>query len=154
MLWPGTPDDPMQIVDVRDLANFTIDCLDKSISGTFNMVNPPGSLTLGELLEDCKAITSADVEPVWVPAEFLDTHEAGTESGVLPCWHGGGEGALGVSAERAIAAGMRNRPERETARDILTWWDTLPDERTAQPRAGLPADKEAAIIAAWKESQS
>ena len=37
MLWPGTPDDALQIVDVRDLANFTIDCVDREISGTYNM---------------------------------------------------------------------------------------------------------------------
>ncbi|MCG8369403.1 MAG: NAD-dependent epimerase/dehydratase family protein, partial [Proteobacteria bacterium] len=35
MLWPGTPEDFVQIVDVRDLANFTIDCLDRSIGGTY-----------------------------------------------------------------------------------------------------------------------
>ena len=61
---------------------------------------------------------------------------------------------MGVSAERAIAAGMHHRPERETARDILTWWDSLPEERTSQPRAGMPAEKEAEILTAWKESQS
>ena len=154
MLWPGTPDDPMQIVDVRDLANFTIDCLDRSISGTFNMVNPPGTFTLSDLLEDCKAVTGAEVEPVWVSAGFLASHEAGPGSGVLPCWHGSAEPGRGNSTARALAAGMQHRPERETARDILTWWDTLPEERTSQPRAGLAADKEAEILAAWKESQS
>jgi 2'-hydroxyisoflavone reductase len=59
MLWPGTPDDSIQIVDVRDLATFTIDCLEKDISGIYNMVNPPKSYTMGALLEDCRAISSA-----------------------------------------------------------------------------------------------
>ena len=154
MLWPGDPVDPVQIVDVRDLANFTIDCLDNNISGTYNMVNPAGSYTMGDLLDDCMGITSNAAEPVWVSADFLTTHDAGPGTGVLPCWHGGGESALGVSADRALAKGMRHRPERETARDILTWWGTLPEERTSQLRAGLAADKEAEILAAWKESQS
>jgi 2'-hydroxyisoflavone reductase len=154
MIWPGDPSDPMQIVDVRDLATFTIDCLDKDISGTYNMVNPALSYTMRDLLEDCMAITSNAAEPVWVSADFLTSHDAGPGRGVLPCWHGGGENAMGVSADRSIAKGMHHRPERETARDILTWWDTLPEERTAQPRAGLSADKEAEILAAWKASQS
>lgn len=34
MLWPGTPADPIQIIDVRDLANFSIDCLEQRIAGT------------------------------------------------------------------------------------------------------------------------
>ena len=54
------------------------------------------------------------------------------------------------STERALAAGMHNRPERETARDLLTWWDTLPEERRASRRTGMPAEQEAEIIAAWK----
>jgi 2'-hydroxyisoflavone reductase len=118
------------------------------------MVNPPGTFTLSDLLEDCKAVTGAEVEPVWVSAEFLASHEAGPGTGVLPCWHGSAETGRGNSTARALAAGMHHRPERETARDILTWWDTLPEERTSQPRAGLAADKEAEILAAWKESQS
>jgi len=45
---------------------------------------------------------------------------------------------------------MHNRPERETARDLLAWWDTLPAERAASTRAGLSAEKEAEVLAAWK----
>ena len=60
----------------------------------------------------------------------------------------------GFSAQRAIKAGLQNRPERETLRDILTWWDTLPAERTAKLRAGLDATREAELIEAWKARNS
>lgn len=149
MLWPGTPGDVLRIVDVRDLANFTIDCLDHDISGTFNASNPAGTYTMGKLLEDCVAITAAEIDPVWAEQDFLADKGLQGGSRELPIWHGG-ENAMKFSAERALAAGMHNRPERETARDLLTWWDTLAEDRRAGRRTGMPPEKEAEIIAAWK----
>jgi 2'-hydroxyisoflavone reductase len=151
MLWPGTPDDVLQIVDVRDLARFTIDCVDRAIGGTFNMVNEPHAYTMGKLLEDCRAVTAADVDPVWVTEDFARAQ--GLNPGAqLPIWQGSSD-AFGVSAARAVAAGMQMRPERETARDLLAWWDTLPEKRRANLKAGPSADKEADVLAAWKARQ-
>ena len=156
MVWPGTPDDSIQFVDVKDLAIFTVDCLEQKISGTYNMTNPARAYTMGKLLEDCRALTAADVDPVWIGTEFA--YEQGLIGGrELPIWHpsSGPEAAAGgFSAERAIKAGLKNRPARETARDILAWWDTLDAERTGKLRAGLEAAREAEVIAAWKARES
>lgn len=151
MLWPGTPQDALQIVDVRDLANFTIDCADREISGIYNMVNEPRSYTMGELLADCQAVTAAAVDPVWITEDFVKAQ--GLNPGAqLPIWQGSGA-AFGFSAERARAAGMRSRPERETTRDLLSWWDTLPVDRRTNLKAGPSAEKEAEVLAAWKARQ-
>ncbi len=152
MVWPGAPDDSIQFVDVGDLANFTVDCLEQEISGTYNMTNPARAYTMGKLLEDCKALTAAEVDPVWIGTEFA--YEQDLIGGRnLPIWHpssGPEASAGGFSAARAIKAGLRNRPARETLRDILAWWDTLDAERTGKLRAGLDAAREAEVIAAWK----
>src|SRR5210317_2050143 len=74
MIWPGSPDDPVQIIDVRDLANFTIDCVDREIQGTYNMVHAD-RYTMGQLLEDSRAVTAAEVNPVWIDEEFLESNE-------------------------------------------------------------------------------
>lgn len=152
MIWPGTPGDTIQLIDVRDLANFVRDCLEQDISGTYNMTNPAGAYTMGMLLDDCQVLTAATVEPVWISEAFA--YEQGLIGGRdLPIWHpstGPQAGSGGFSAERALEAGLQNRPERETLRDILSWWDTLPAERTAKPRAGLDAEREAELIAAWR----
>lgn len=147
MLWPGTPDDLIQIIDVRDLATFTIDCIDRETNGTYNMVNAR-PYSMGQLLEDSRAVTAADVNPLWVDESFVESQGL-AESGAFPVW-AGANGYARVSTDRAVRAGMKNRPERETARDLITWWDTLPEERTAKPRAGIAAEKEAEVIAAWK----
>ena len=71
---------------------------------------------------------------------------------MFPIWHGLDGDAVNVSSiagEKAVTAGLHNRPIRETIRDLMTWWQTLPEERTAQMRAGMSNDIEAELIAAW-----
>ena len=54
-----------------------------------------------------------------------------------------------VNGDRSFAKGMKTRPERETIRDILAWWKTLPEDRRNNMRAGLSAEREAEMLAAW-----
>ena len=153
MLWPGTPDDDIQIIDVRDLANFTVDCLEKKIPGIYNTVTPKGSFKMGHLLEDCLAVTASDMSPTWVSTEFLKKQE----DVLLPIWEdpqGENSQLLTVDGSRATAAGLVNRPTRETARDTIAWWKTLPAERTASTRAGLGPEKEAALLSDWHDENA
>ncbi len=147
MLWPGSPSDPIQIIDVRDLANFSIDCVEQGITGTYNTVTPPGEFTMGDLMEDSIAVTAAEMTPVWVSASVLGEHEALQH---IPIWSspdGEESKAALVSGERSFAKGLKNRPTRETARDTLEWWKTLPADRTDKLRAGLSPEKEAELLA-------
>ena len=156
MVWPGTPDDEIQIIDVRDLANFTVDAAEQAIVGTFNTVTPVGSFTMGELKDDCLAVTAAQMSPVWLPYDFTQSQETGSGN-VFPIWVPPTEderSAAKVSGERAVAAGLRNRPTRETARDTVAWWKTLPAERTEKPRAGLAPEIEARLLEAWRDRRA
>lgn len=154
MLWPGSPADPIQVIDARDLAAFAIDCLERRTTGTFNVCTPAGEFTMGALLEDCRAVAEAAFEPVWVGAAFL-AKEGLLETGEIPIWSPG-EGpnakAALVSGERAFAAGLTCRPTRETARDTLAWWGTLPADRTRRLRAGPEPAREAALLAKWRQA--
>lgn len=155
MVWPGTPADPIQIIDVRDLANFTIDVAEKRIIGTFNTVTPAGAFTMGDLLEDCLAVSAAATVPVWMGYDFIEPRELAPNA--FPIWVPPDPeyaGAAMVSGERARAAGLYNRPTRETARDTLSWWRTLPAERTAALRAGLTPEAEADLLAAWRAAKA
>jgi 2'-hydroxyisoflavone reductase len=156
MLWPGSPADPIQIIDVRDLANFTVDCVEKKITGIYNTVTPKGSYTIGDLLRDSVAVTAADMKPVWVDSKFLDDREL-PDGQSIPIWSsplGDGKDVAMISGERAHAKGLQNRPPRETCRDIVSWWKTLPAERQGALRAGLSPATEAEMISAWAESAS
>jgi 2'-hydroxyisoflavone reductase len=115
---------------------------------------------MGHLLEGSQAVSGASVDPVWVDEEFVERAlEENTvqNRGMFPIWHPlSGENAAvsSVSGARARAAGLHNRPVRETIRDLLSWWRTLPEERTATMRAGMPAELEAKLIALWKKENA
>jgi len=36
------------------------------------------------------------------------------------------------------------------AADTLAWWNALPAERRAKPKAGLSAERDAQLLAQWK----
>lgn len=160
MLWPGQPGDNVQIIDVRDLANFTVDCVEQRTTGTYNTASPEHTYTMSALLEDCRAVTATDVDALWVDEEFAVA--AGRNApvqnrGAFPIWHPQrGPDAMGAQFLGAAArnAGLHTRPVRETIRDLMSWWATLPEERTANLQAGLPAAYEAELIARWKERQA
>jgi 2'-hydroxyisoflavone reductase len=160
MLWPGQPGDYLQIIDARDFANFALDCVQEKTHGTFITATPERSYTMGELLEDCQAVTATDVEEIWVDEEFALAASRNSplqNRGAFPVWHpqrGPDAMAAQIITAAARDAGMHTRPVRETARDIMSWWQTLPEERTAKMQAGLPADYEAELIARWKKEHA
>jgi 2'-hydroxyisoflavone reductase len=59
-------------------------------------------------------------------------------------------GLTRIDNRRAVANGLRLRPIGATARDTLDWFRTLPAERQASLRAGLPAEREARVLTAWR----
>ncbi|MBT8078465.1 MAG: NAD-dependent epimerase/dehydratase family protein [Gammaproteobacteria bacterium] len=156
MLWPGKPSDPIQIIDVRDLANFTIDCVERRHAGIYNTVTPPGEFTIGDLLADSVAVTGAAMNPTWVDYEFI--RETGLNEGrKLPIWvspESDSAGGALASGERALNIGLHNRPTRETARDTVSWWKTLPAERTGKLRAGLSREEEVTLLEQWHAANS
>lgn len=160
MLWPGQPADNIQIIDVRDLANFTVDCVEQKVAGTYITATRERSYNMGDLLADCQAVTATDVDELWVDEAFALTAMRNSpvqNRGAFPVWHpqrGPDAMAAQFISRAAREAGMRNRPVRETIRDLIDWWRTLPDDRTATPRAGLPAEYEAELIKRWKKEHA
>ncbi len=152
MIWPGTPKDMIQIIDVRDLAKFTIDTAVNQIMGTYNTVTPAGSYTMGQLLQDSLKATASNMKPVWIDHKFLKAQEDIKED-AFPIWippvQEYSSAAL-VSGKRANAKGLLNRPTIATAKDTLAWWKTLPTERTKKLRAGLSLELEKDLLNRFK----
>ncbi|MFQ5983219.1 MAG: epimerase, partial [Woeseiaceae bacterium] len=104
---------------------------------------------IGDLLEDRVAVTGGKVTPTWVSAAFIDEQKLD-----VPIWApptGEYAGVPFVNGEKAASQGLRNRPVRETARDLIRWWKTLPEERTGNIRAGVTLEREAEAMALWHQ---
>ncbi len=149
---PGTPEDPMQFIDARDLSDWIIRVAENRIFGTFNAVGPEGTLTLAGMLYGIKAVTTSDARFVWVDAELLS--ELGVRAwSDMPAWMvpaGRTAGFARMSNARALAAGLTFRPLAVTARDTLEWFFTLPADRRANLGAGLTPEREAFVLSAWR----
>jgi 2'-hydroxyisoflavone reductase len=142
VLAPGSPDDPAQIVDVRDLADFQLGLATGQVAGEFNAVRP--TLPWSGLLEATAAVAPAGTTLGWVDAHWLT--EQGVTGQDLPLWSEGTvEWASAMSPARAEAAGLRHRPLAEVVRDTAAWAtdDVLVDG------VGLTAAREAELLARW-----
>jgi 2'-hydroxyisoflavone reductase len=150
MLAPGKPSDLTQYIDVRDLARFMVHCLEESLTDSYNLVRSP--MPFGDFIEACVRVTDKGTTLTWVPAGVLAEH--GLESWrQLQMWADGDSpmsGSLTWSADKALKAGLTLRSVEETIRDTLTWFRSLPADRQAELRSGIPADKEAEVLAAWR----
>jgi len=141
-------------VDVRDLAAFMIGLVEGNTPGIFNAAGPEKTMTMKAMLEGCAKGVGSKASLTWVPAKFLEEQKV-SPWGDMPAWipRGPEGGAMAVSNARAVARGLRFRPVAETARDTLAWWKAQPEDRRAKLRAGIAAEREAEVLAAWKASK-
>lgn len=150
VLAPGRRDDPVQIIDVRDLADFMIKLVEEKRSGIYNVAGPRSTLTMPSFLEQARDAINADVRFVWVDDyAFLTEHKI-TYSVPWVMLQGNNRGHTSVSNARAVAAGLNFRPLATTVRDTLAWWPTVPDARRDAPRFAITTEQEAQALAAWK----
>ena len=148
MLAPGNASDPIQIIDVRDLADFMRLCVEQRIAGRYNLCNPPGAVTIGDVLETAKRQARSKTKFVWASEAFL-AQEKLLESGEIPIWSpttGELAGAALVSSARAVSRGLRFRPLEVTVLDTLAWQNGRPAEQQKKLRAGLTAEREAELL--------
>jgi 2'-hydroxyisoflavone reductase len=152
MLWPGSPERQLQIIDVRDLASFVVDSVEQKTTGIYNAVTPPGEYSMGDLLEDCQAVTATTVQPVWASDQLLDEYELTEKFPIYAPANGEYARIFSTSNKRAYAAGLRNRPVRETVRDLMSWWKTLPAERIEAARFNMTPELESELIGKLQKS--
>lgn len=153
VLAPGAPDDPIQLVDGRDLSAFLLDLVEHRTSGVFNALGPRGGMRWGDVLDACVRAGGTSARLEWVSADFLE--ERGVQPWTdLPVWmppHGELAGFHRRNIERSLRAGLRLRPIEQTCRDTLAWWDTLDAaRRDAPPKRGLSSEREGELLAAWR----
>ena len=156
MLAPGTPRDPVQIIDVRDLSAWMMKLVEARTNGYFNAVSPPGAFTMGDLVNaSVRASPKTGTKVTWVSEDFLAAHWKAEELD-LPPWSpmkGDMAGASLTAMKPASKTGLRSRPLQETVRDTLAWFETLPADRQAKLHAGLAAEKESDTLQAWHQSK-
>jgi 2'-hydroxyisoflavone reductase len=124
VLAPGSPDDPLQWIDVRDLADWLVTLAERGTAGTFNAIGPPRPARWGDVLQACVDATGGKTKLVWVPTAWLSQNGMGGED-AFPIWvapTGESAGFHRWSNERAKAAGLTFRPIADTVAATLAWY--------------------------------
>src|SRR5438309_8899696 len=142
VLAPGSPQDPVQFVDARDLAEWTIRMVENRETGIYNATGPAKPLGIGGLLDETKAAMKSKATFTWVTEDFLTRQKVEPWSD-MPVWTGRESGLARAKIERALSKGLTFRPLAETARDTLAWFKSLPQDRHGKLRAGLTPEREA-----------
>lgn len=153
VLAPGHPDRTVQIIDVRDLAEWIVKMVEAPKMGTYNATGPDYTLTMGQLLKTCKSVSRSDATFTWVDERFL--LDAGVQPWIeLPLWVPDTEEHKGFSAvdcTKAILDGLSFRPLAETIQDTLAWVAARPSDMPC--RAGLKREREVELLQQWHSTR-
>ncbi len=153
VLAPGPRDAGLQYIDARDLAAWTLDAVEHGLGGPYDLVSPPGHTTMAELLQACVEVTGSDAKLVWTAPERILA--AGIRPWMdLPVWLPPGEDYDTLhrgDVTKALSAGLRCRPVRETVADTWEWLRSIggtAPQRSDRPVLGLDPEKEKEVLGA------
>src|SRR5438477_4934110 len=147
---PGKPSDPVQFIDARDLAEWTIRMAENRETGIYNATGPAKAFGIGGMLDGIKGALKSEARFTWVNEEFLTEQKVQPWSD-MPVWTGKDDAVARTNISRALSRGLTFRPLDITARDTLAWFKSLPPDRQAHPKAGLTSEREAEVIAQWQK---
>ena len=145
VLAPGSGEDYVQYIDVRDLANWIVHCLEQNVVGTFNAHIGERQLSMRDLLGTAREQLNTATRLTWADSSFLERHAVIAQVD-MPIWLPGG---MQLSAERALRSGLAIRPATQTIHDTHNWFSSLPAARQAELRSGISAEREAEVLRAW-----
>lgn len=162
MMVPGRPTDPIQIIDVRDLADWIIHCIEDNITGIYNATGPAKELSMKSFVEDVAKGVGGKPSFTWVDDAFLKAKEIGENH--FPLWappSGETAGFHRCNISRALGKGLKFRPLPDTAKVTLEWYKSLPADlqpkiapQFAKPASGEPwIEKEKKLLAELQSSQ-
>jgi 2'-hydroxyisoflavone reductase len=162
MAVPGKPEDPIQIIDVRDLADWIVHCVEQRIMGIYNATGPATELSMKAMLEGVREGTRFDIQMEWIDNSFLA--DQGIREGQFPLYApptGETTGFHRCNISRALAKGLKFRPVADTAKVTLDWYKSLPAEiqaRVAPQFAARPNEEswletEKRLLRLWAEKK-
>jgi 2'-hydroxyisoflavone reductase len=160
VLAPGTPNDPVQFIDARDLAEWTIRMAENRTFGTYNATGPNPPMTMGQMLNGIKTAVGSSATFTWVPGEFLTKQHirAWRDMTVWIPPEGDTAGFMRRNISKAVSKGLTYRPLAVTAKETLAWNKTRPEEQLkalAEGKVGgISAEREKEVLDAWKASKS
>lgn len=156
---PGTGDDAfVQYVDVRDVANWIVDCAEHARPGIYNTVSEP--LPFETFLSESSDGIGGKGKPVWVNGDYLRNEQHVKTFDNMPYWNPDRPGFERISSAKARGAGFMTRPLKETARDAWASYQKTVSANLIYPQKqygfewGISPEREREILTSWKHKQA
>jgi len=150
VLVPDDLEQPVQYIDVRDLAAWTISIVESRNTGVYHATGPENTLSFGQFLEACRSTLNPDVRLQKVPESFLQQENVSYWMD-MPLWIPDDmPGFVSVDCGKAIAAGLTFRSAATTIADTQVW--NAAREAIRKWGAGLSPDREVELLAKWRAS--
>jgi len=161
MIVPGNPADPIQLIDVRDLADWIIHCIESNVVGVYNATGPEKELSMKSFVEGVRKGVGSEVAFTWVANDFLDSKGIHDQFPLYAPPTGETAGFHRANVSRAVAKGLKFRPVSDTAKATLDWYKSLPvvtQERVAPQFVQRPNEEawlavEKRLLESWGERE-
>ena len=150
VLAPGNPEQPVQFIDVRDLAEWILRIVLAQLPGTYNATGPGYVLQIKDFLRQCQETSGSNAEFCWLAEEQLLQEDLKWWTEV-PLWipqkATDYSGFRQIDCVKAQNRGLSYRTLSETI-DYTLNWDRLQDQ--SEPlKAGLDYEKEQRILSRY-----
>lgn len=150
VLIPDAPTMPSQIIDVRDIAEFTLTVIENEAIGIYNVCGPQKPHTFNDIFDACKEVSGSHANLIPVSEEFLTQQEVGPWM-EMPLWlpDETGKALMHVNVDRAVQAGLTFRSLQDTIRATLDWYDEIQGDEQ-EWSAGMKAEREQELLAIYQ----
>ena len=155
VLVPGKISDPVQYIDVRDVAEWMIRLAEKKLAGTYNAAGPERPQTMNAFIDNAKS--AFDIESTFIHIDDYKFLKENRIPYMIP-WiipEGNNYGSARINNKKAIKHGLTYRTLKVSIMDTYQWWvsDSLTDER--RNKFELKPDsillREKSVIEKWKK---
>jgi 2'-hydroxyisoflavone reductase len=173
VLTAGDPATSIQLIDVRDLAEWSIRLAEKRAMGIYNVVGPAAHTTLAQLIEVTCHFASVPPKVTWVPSSWLGAQKDSDMWSNVLFWTfepNGWAWSMQMSIDRALRDGLTCRSLSTTLTDVRNEYLRLPPERQSEfywvrKTASAPGyaletitwpaylEREREILTAWRAQQ-
>jgi 2'-hydroxyisoflavone reductase len=143
----------VQFIDVRDLAAWVLNSVEKRLTGTFNVTG--NTMSLETVLQICQAVSNSHAVITPVSDDFLEKQNVEAYS-EMPLWVPRNMAYFNqCDCTKALQSGLRFRPLAETVTQTLAWLNSLSDEQRLKALGrSLKPERETELLQIWNQRQN
>lgn len=149
---PGNGNSPVELVDVRDVADWILQNVEVRRPGAYNVCGLP--ISFKTFLEESRSAIQGHANIIWIDKRFL--LKEGVCPSNLPMWALNDPGFEQVSSSKARRAGWKTRPLKQTAIDAWESCCRRIDPNIKYPQHqwrydwGLSTERQSQILRDWR----